>query len=233
MGGEIRDVDPVLDRFTLRAYGQKPMKILFDERTQVFRDGKRIPLRELRSSEHASIQTTLDGAAVFALSIHILSQSTPGDYEGEVLSFNPASGELTVGVAAGGEPFKLVVSRDTTFAREGQGVFSSGPSGPSDLQKGTLVSIKFDTDNNGHGVASRIAVLATPGSRFVFSGNVTGIDMHTGVLALVDPRDNLSYQVSFDSASIPIVQSVHSGQRVRVTAEYDGTHYLAREIMVY
>src|ERR1700739_4749954 len=47
IGGEIRNVDPVLDQFTLKAYGQKSIKVFFDERTQIYRDGNRIPLREL------------------------------------------------------------------------------------------------------------------------------------------------------------------------------------------
>src|SRR5579871_1678447 len=60
LGGSIRDVDPVLDRFTLGIVGEKPMRILFDERTQLFIDGKKVPLRDLRPSSHASVQTTLD-----------------------------------------------------------------------------------------------------------------------------------------------------------------------------
>ena len=36
------------------------MKILFDERTQVYRDGVRIPLRDLRPEDHASVQTILE-----------------------------------------------------------------------------------------------------------------------------------------------------------------------------
>ena len=62
MGGEIRSVDPVQDQFQLKVFGQRPMKILFDARTQVYRDGKKIPLRDLGSEEHASVQTVLDGA---------------------------------------------------------------------------------------------------------------------------------------------------------------------------
>src|SRR5579864_1132713 len=53
LGGQIRNVDPVLDQFVLHIAGQRPMRILFDERTQVFRNGARIPLRELRPEEHA------------------------------------------------------------------------------------------------------------------------------------------------------------------------------------
>src|SRR5579863_1204224 len=71
LGGAIHDVDPVLDRFSLRIVGEKPITILFDERTQVFLDGKKIPLLDLRPASHASVQTILDGTSVFALSVHI------------------------------------------------------------------------------------------------------------------------------------------------------------------
>src|SRR6185503_4871637 len=84
LGGSIRDIDPVLDRFTLHIVGEKPMKILYDQRTQLFVDGKRISLNQLRPAEHASVQTTLDGTDVFAISVHILSQLQQGDYSGQV-----------------------------------------------------------------------------------------------------------------------------------------------------
>jgi len=88
LGGEIRNFDPVRDQFSLRIYGQRPMKILFDERTQVYRDGVRIPVRDLGFEDHASVQTTLDGASVFAVSIHILAGSQEGECEGRVLKYD-------------------------------------------------------------------------------------------------------------------------------------------------
>jgi len=233
IGGEIRDIDSVLDRFTLRAYGEKPLKVYFDERTQLFRDGKRISLRELQTCEHASVQTTLDGAYVFAVSIHILSQAVAGDYEGEVLDYRPDSGELSVALSAGRKPVKLLVSKDTLIEREGQGQFTASGSGPSDLQAGTLVAIKFDSDNQGHGVASRITIRATPGSSFLFSGEVLSVDAQKGSLLLSDSRDDQRYQISFDPRQVSSSESIRRGQRVRVRAEYDGTKYIAREISPY
>src|ERR1700677_598669 len=61
LGGEIRAVDPVRDELTLKTFGERPLKILFDERTQVFLDGKKIRLHELHPAEHASVQPLLDG----------------------------------------------------------------------------------------------------------------------------------------------------------------------------
>ena len=58
------------------------MKILYDERTQVYRDGVKAPLSDLHAQDHASIQTVLDGTKIFALSIHMLSKAPEGECPG-------------------------------------------------------------------------------------------------------------------------------------------------------
>lgn len=233
LGGAIQQIDPVLDQLTLHVFGQKPMKILFDERTQLFLDGKRIPLRDLRPAKYASIQTTLDGASVFAISIHLLSQSASANYQGQVLSYNATTGELTVGDSAGRVPLTVMVSSNTSFTRNGQDAFSSAQSGPADLQRGSLVSIAFDSDSRHRAVANQITVLATPGADFVFAGNLTAVDMASGLITIVDPRDDHSYQVRFNSSTLPIAQNLRVGQHVRVAVEYEGAHYQARDITIY
>jgi hypothetical protein len=232
MGGEIPHVDAVRDELTLKVFGQRPVKILFDERTQVFRDGKRIPLSELRPEDHASIQTVLDGASVFALSIHMLSHWPEGEYQGQVLNFNPLTSELTVSGALSHEPIKLLVPVSTVFHREGQTSFSDVPSGTADLQMGALISVAFESDKKGKGVASRIAILATPGSAFIFTGNISSLDTHSGLLFLVDPRDDKNYAIAFDSAHFPTSQKLHEGDFVRVAATFDGKRYVASAIAV-
>lgn len=233
LGGALRDVDPVLDRFTLRIVGEKPMKILYDERTQVFVDGKRIPLNQLHAAEHASVQTTLDGTAVFAISVHILSQLQQGDYRGEVVSYDPTSGILEVVSGKGGDPIRVRVSSDTKFDRKGQGTFTSSESGPADLRPGSLVSLQFDPDGKGRATATQVTLLATPGSKFVFTGNLVALDMHAGNLMLLDPRSDQNYQIDFLPGTVSGIQNVHAGQRVRVAAEYDGTRYLAQDVTAY
>ena len=69
-GGAIRHIDPVRDQFLLDIYGERPMKVLFDERTQVYRNGVKIPVHDLEAADHASVQTALDGTRIFALSVH-------------------------------------------------------------------------------------------------------------------------------------------------------------------
>jgi hypothetical protein len=232
MGGSIKKVDPVRDQITLKVFGQRPMKILFDERTRVYLDGKKTSLRDLGSADHASVQTVLDGTSVYAISIHMLSLSPEGECDCRVLNYNSGTRELTVSSTLSREPLKLLVSENTRIARVGQQALSSEQAGTADLVKDALISVKFESDGKGRGVANQIAVRAMPGSEFMFSGNLSTLDVHSGLLVLTDPRDNKSYEVFFNSASVPTSQDLHPGDQVRVTAKFDGVHYVASSIAV-
>ena len=231
LGGQIARVDPVQDQLVLKVYGGKPVKVLFDERTQVYRDGKRIPLLELAAAPHASVQTALDGASVFAISIHILSAQPEGQYQGRVLSFNRDSGVLVLTSAPDRPPFRLIVSKEALFKRVGQEAFSSVQSGPADLTPGALVAVEFDSNNGGRGMATEISVLAAPGANFIFSGTVSELNLAAGTLELVDPRDNKSYDISFDPQA-PASEQLRIGGHVRLSAAYDGHKYVATQITV-
>jgi hypothetical protein len=230
LGGQITNLDPVLDQFTLRIGGQRAMKILFDERTQVYRNGIRIPLRDLRSEQHASVQTALEGANIFAISIHMLTDLPQNECRGNVLDYNPDTRELTISSSISSEPIRLLLRDDTRVERQGQSTFVAHSAGVSDLVNGALVTASFDASDKGRAVANRVTVLAKPGASFVFSGKITSLDMGAGRMTLVDPRDQKSYQVSFDPDRFPSSDNLHVGDQVRVSATFDGTRYAAAEL---
>jgi len=231
LGGEIMKVDAVRDELTVRVAGQRPVKILFDERTRVFRDGVRIALHDLGPVNHASIQSILDGTEVLAVSIHMLSSAPEGEYQGRVLGYTPATQELTVGSSDSRGPIKFFVPVDALVTRVGQLLVPSSRPRLSDIVRGALISVKFEPDEKGHAVARQIAVLATPGAVFVLSGDLSVLDVHAGMLVLIDPLNGTSYQVSFNSADLPAVQSLHLEEHVMVTARYDGSRYIANGIV--
>lgn len=232
IGGEIRVVDPVRDQFTLNVFGGGPhLKILYDERTQAYRNGQRISVLDLHPEEHASIETTLDGTKVFALKIHILSQIPEGECRGQVLRYNPETGELTINEALSHEPITLRVPSGTPVTRVGQSAFAAQQSGLSDLGRGALVQVNFES-SKGRGVATRVNILATPGSPFVFSGSLSFLDTRAGRFVIVNPDDNQSYQVVFDPSRFPVSSQLHEGSRVKVTTNFDGTKYVASDIMI-
>lgn len=232
-GGAIRKVDPVLDQLQLNVYGERPMKILFDGRTQVFMDGVKIPLHDLKPTDHASVQTTLDGEKIFAISIHILSQLPHGQYRGRVLRFDGATGELSLDAAPSPTPFRVHVPDTAKVTRTGQAAFITAGSGLSDLKPGSLVEVNFGAEGGKEGVASQIMVLAVPGAAFVFSGNITSLDTGAGFLTVLDPRDQNSYRIAFDPGAIPQGRDLRVGQRVRISASYDGASYMASNITSY
>lgn len=232
MGGQIRNVDPVRDQFSLLVYGERPMKILYDERTQVYRDGNRISLRELGPEDHASVQTVLDGTRVFALSIHILSQTPQGECQGQVVSFNPDTHELSISTPLSSQPVVIQVPPNTLIARVGQSTFTSDRSGFADLKQGALVSAKFAPARQGEPVASQISVLAVPGSQFVLAGEVTFLDLDSNLLDLVDPRDEKRYRIYFDAEQLPSVHKLHLGDHVRIEATYQAPRYVASNVAI-
>ncbi|MEO6829872.1 MAG: hypothetical protein ABI164_08660 [Acidobacteriaceae bacterium] len=227
IGGSILRVDPVRDQLMLKVFGGHSMKIFFDARTQFYRDGVRTSLRNLHSEDHASIETVLDGTNIFARSIHILSKSPEGECRGQVLQYDPGTRVLTVSTALSHESISMTVPSGTPISHVGQAAHLSAVSDPSALPKGTLVSVKFTSGHNGKGVARQIAVLATPGSKFVFSGNILFLDLHSGLLVLTDPHDNNNYKISFDPDRFPMSRDLRQGMHARVTAEFDGTRYVA------
>lgn len=232
-GGAIRQIDPVRDQFMLHVYGQHPMKVLFDERTQVYRDGVKIPLHDLAPADHASVQTALDGTGIFAISIHILSSIPQGEYRGRVLYFDDSKGELRLDASPSPRPFTVRVPANCNIVRKGQSEFTSEGSGRYDLRRGALVDVTFAAGKGVVGVATQIVVLAVPGASFVFTGNIADLDEGAGTLVIVDPRDDKSYRVSFVPSAIPGSQNLHVGQRVRMTANYDGVTYTATDITPY
>jgi Domain of unknown function (DUF5666) len=232
IGGTISSVDPVTDQLTLNVFGGRRMKILFDERTEVYRDGAKTSLRDLHANDRASVETMLDGTTVFARSIHMLSRSPEGECQGQVLSYDQGSSVLTLSESLSRDSIQLHVPAGTAIVREGQTASASGQAGLSDLVKGTLISAKFQSDNKGQGVASRIAILAIPGETLSFSGNVSFLDLHANQFVVANASNDQSYKISFDPAAFPETRNLREGTGVKVTAEFDGSRYVARAITI-
>lgn len=232
IGGVIRDVDPLQDQLSLKVYGGHPMNILFDERTKVYRDGVQAPLSELHPQEHASVETVLDGDNIFALSVHMLTRAPEGNTQGQVLGYDPRDGDLTVRNALSGQTVHLTIPANTPIERVGQPSFSSSSPGASDLMHGALLSIQFHADNRGGGVASHIAILATPGAVFQFAGDVTYFDMHAAYIALRDSQDQKNYTIYFDPSHFPQSSQLRVGSHVIMNAGFDGQHYVANSLTI-
>ncbi len=230
LGGKIGNLDPVRDQFTLKVYGGSPIKIFYDARTQLYRDGIRAPLRSLRLEEHASVETTLDGTSVFALKIHMLSQVPESECRGQIRAHDTSSGLLEVRCDLTDKSVTFNVPASISILLLKQDGHSSAPATSTDLTTGSLVLVNFNADDRGQGVATKISILAQPGSAFIFTGDLLSLDLPAGHMVVAEGADSTSYNISFTPGNLPGSGDVQQGVHVSVTARFNGSGYVASGI---
>jgi hypothetical protein len=225
IGGTVRALDHVRDQITIRAFGGRDFVVLFDDRTHFFRDGAAGSARDLQNGSRVYVDTAMAGSSIFARSIRILSQSTNGQSSGQIESYDAASGMLVLRDSLVAESSKFQVDQNAKILRDGKTAASG------DLQPGSLISLKFGASPKGPGLVREISILAEPGASFVFAGRVSHLDLHTGLLVLVDPRDSKSYDIHFNPAMAGIEDRLREGGDVTVTTTFDGVQYTAKSIV--
>ena len=226
MGGTVRKLDRVRDQVVVRIYGGKDVKALFDERTRIYRDGEKATYKELSEGAHVYLDTVLDGSKLFARNIFVQSKASAGESQGQVVRYDGNKGELWLRDRLSSSVLRMQVSPNVEVSEAGRSLRAA------DLQPGTLVALDFSPDGSGHSVVRKVSVLATPGSSFTFAGRVSHLDMHSGLIVLVDPRDRKNYEVSFDPKVIKPGPELREGADVTATTSFDGRRYVASDIRV-
>lgn len=223
VGGTLDRLDRVRDQVTVRLFGGGQMSALFDPRTRVYRAGKQVTISDLRQGDRIYLDTVLDGTSVFARVIRLDSAAAGGESQGIVL--NNRGDEVTLRDGLNPSPVDIRLSSSTKFFYNHQSV------SPSLLQPGSLVTVSFEAHGNGHDVAREITILALPGTRFTFRGQVVHIDLRTGLLVLNSSTDHKTYELYLDPSSPPN-DNLHPGANVTVIASFEDSRYVAQTITI-
>jgi hypothetical protein len=226
LGGRVARVDHLRDRLTLEVFGGGSNAVLFDERTQVLRNGQRSSLDDLKPGERVYVDTMLDGTQIFARSIRVVDSVPMGESSGQIVAFDSSKGILTVRDRLAPDPVKMRVAAGAIIDRE------QGNASVSDLLPGALVNLAFSPGAGDMATVRRITILAAPGAAFVFSGRLEFLDLHRALLVVVDPRDNKSYEVSLEKTPRSVTETLRQGSNVMVQASFDGKSYQAQDIKV-
>ena len=223
IGGTLERLDRVRDQITVQVFGGGHMSALFDPRTRVYQGSKEVTTADLRQGERVYLDTILNGSTVFARTIRLSSTPSAGESQGIVLRYG--NGELTFRDGLAPSPVRVRLAASTQFFEDHHSVAAST------LVTGSLVGIKFDSQGNGHDVAREITILASPGTRYTFSGQVVHIDLRTGLLALISSVDHKTYEVYLD-ATAPPDDNLQPGVNVTVIANFEDSRYVARTITI-
>lgn len=226
IGGTIERLDRVQDRLTVLVFGGGKMKIMFDPRTRIYRDGDPASASDLRRGDRVYIDTVLDGDSIFALNIRLKRSASAGESQGVVLSYRGDRGELTMRDMLSPHAFSVRLNPSTRIVKGGR------PVSASEIVPGSLVNVKLGAQQGGHDWAREISVLAVPGASFTFAGQVTSLDLRIGLLVLTSTTDRKTYEIYFDSGVLAIDDNVHPGVDVTVLTRFEGNRYVARSLTI-
>lgn len=223
VGGTVDRIDLVRDKVTVRLFGGGKESFLFDPRTHVYRGGKAVTVADLHQGERIYLDTILDGSDVFARTIRLNAARATGASQGVVVKFGNNLSELTLRDALSPNPVEVRVS-PTTRISLGDRVVPI-----STIVPGSLVSVSFNSAAGARNTATEILILAQPGTKYTFSGQVVHIDLRTGLLVLNSSTDRKTYEVYLGSEINPD-ENLRPGANVTVITDFDGEHYVARNI---
>lgn len=225
VGGTVDRIDLVRDRVTVRLFGGGKESFLFDPRTHVYRGRKAVTVADLHQGERIYLDTILDGSNVFARTIRLNAARATGASQGVVVKFDNNRSELTLRDALSPNPVEVRVSPSTKISLGDQVVPISS------IVPGSLISVSFSSAAGARNTATEISILAQPGTKYMFSGQVVHIDLRTGLLVLNSSTDRKTYEVYLGSGINPD-ENLRPGANVTVTTDFDGERYVARNISV-
>jgi hypothetical protein len=223
VGGTVHSIDQIRNRLTVQPFGGHSMKIFFDERTHIYRDGVPGTQLVIHKGDRVYVDTMLDGSKVFARNIRVITGMQAADARGQITSNDPRTGRITVQDELSARPVIFRVTPSTVVNT------SSGKSSVSELQPGSLVTVKFTPDRSNRDVAQEVTVIAAPGSLFTFYGKITYLNLSTRTLAVANESDQKTYDIKFTPAAVD-QQMLGEGKQVLVKARFDGTGYTADNI---
>jgi hypothetical protein len=223
VGGTLERLDRVRDQVTVQVFGGGRMSVLFDPRTRVYRGQKEVTIADLKQGERIYVDTILDGNKIFARNIRLSPSAAAGQSQGIVLRYK--SDELTIRDGLSPSAVKIRLSPSTRFLRNGRSVPASS------LLTGSLISVDFDSQGNGRGVAREISILALPGTQYTFVGQVAHIDLRTGLLVLNSSIDHKTYEIYLNPQGTPD-DNLQAGANVTILANFENSRYVARQVTV-
>lgn len=228
VGGTVSKIDQIRNRMVVEPFGGgDKLKLNFDERTRIFRDGTETTQMGIHKGDRVYVDSMLDGSRVFARNIRVQSQAGPADASGQIEALNLNSGVMTLRDQLSAEPVNFRVDSATVAKRDGKQI------GLGEVKTGSLVTLQFAPGGRARGVVKEISILAVPGTSFTFAGKVTFLDLRSKQLAVENASDGKTYDISFDPPAVEGRENLTVGSQVSIVAAFTGSGYVAQSLTVH
>ena len=224
IGGVVHSVDRVRNRINIQPFSGKTMRVRFDDRTHIYRDGIETTQLGIRKGDRVYIDTMLDKSFILARNVHVVTQLQPADARGQLMQFDDRRSVMVVQDELSRQPVRFRVD-NTTAIKKGNGSGSI-----ADLAPGALIAVQFSPDKGNRDVAREVTIYASPGAMYTFAGDITHLNLATGTLAVHNLSDDKSYEISFDPSMTS--SDLQLGAQATIQAQFTGRNYKASQIQI-
>lgn len=226
IGGTVRNMDQIRNRMELNIFGGGKMKFFFDERSHFYRDGVEGTQLAVKKGDRVYVDSQLDQGKIFARKVHVQSERPVGAASGQVLAYNPRSGELTLNEPISSRPLYFRVTKETTFRRGDQ------PGSVADLRRNAIVKVSFRPVPGNRAEVREVELVAVPGTRFQFYGKLTHLDLRSGIMGIENQSDSRLYEVHFRPTPQTVTDDLVIGAQLNIIAIFTGKDYSAESIQI-
>jgi hypothetical protein len=226
VGGTISGVDRMRNKMTVHIFGGGHWTVNFDERTHIFHNGAETTQLALKKGERVYVDTQLDNNRhdIFARNIRVGVAELPADADGQIIAIDAKHNELTLRDTLNSVPVRFAVDQETRISN------GQTPAAFKDVKPGTLVHVRFAASSPNRGLAREVSIIAVPGSTFTFSGKVTFLDLHRGLIAVQNSTDDKNYEIHFAPSAVANRNELGVGRDVLVRATFEGARYMAQSV---
>lgn len=226
VGGTITGVDRLRNKMTVHVFGGGHWTVNFDERTHIFHNGRETTQLAIKKGERVYVDTQLDNNRhdIFARNIRVGVAELPADADGQIIAIDPKHNELTLRDTLNSVPVRFAVDSETRISN------GQTPAAFKDVKPGTLVHVRFAASSPNRGLAREVSIVAVPGSTFTFSGKVTFLDLHRGLIAVQNSTDDKNYEIHFAPSAVVNRNELGVGRDVLIRATFEGARYMAQSV---
>lgn len=224
IGGTVQNIDQIRNHMSVEIYGKGKMKVFFDDRSHIYRNGVETTQLAIHKGDRIYIDTQSAKGKIFARNIQVQTSADAASVSGQIISFNSNNGTLVLHDPLSSQPVSMRLTPATVITQQGQ------PGAPSDLLPDSLVTVRFALQP-GRPI-KEVEVLARKGAQFPFYGTLTHLDLRSGLLAVENKSDNKVYDIKFVPSRVGVTDDLTTGAEVAVVATFDGHSYTAQTVKV-